>query len=123
MKLKLDENLPHRLSSILAAMGHDVETVHGEDLTGRVDGEIWDAAQQEERFLLTQDLDFSDTRKFVPGRHHGLLLMRLSRPSRSELLSRIAQLFQEENVESWKRCFVVATDRKIRVQRPDSGPH
>ena len=118
MKLKLDENLPHGLCSTLASLGHDVHTVHEENLTGHVDAEIWDSAQREGRFLLTQDLDFSDTRKFIPGLHHGLLLVRLNSPSRSDLLFRIGQLFRNENVEDWKGCFVVATDRKIRIQRP-----
>jgi hypothetical protein len=31
------------------------------------------------RVFITQDLDFSDARKYVPGTHHGLLLVRLPR--------------------------------------------
>jgi predicted nuclease of predicted toxin-antitoxin system len=117
MKLKLDENLPGGLSSALGRLGHDVHAVFEEGLVGHPDLEIWDAAQREERFLLAQDLDFSDVRRFIPGRHHGVLLLRLSSPSRLDLLSRILQLFERENVEEWKGCFVVATDRKIRIQR------
>ena len=30
-----------------------------------------------------------------------------------------AETFQAEDVESWARCFVVVTDTKIRVRRPD----
>jgi predicted nuclease of predicted toxin-antitoxin system len=119
MKLKLDENLPRGLSAALARLGHDIYDVYEEGLVGHPDAYIGDAAQHEERFLLTQDLDFSDVRRFVPGRHHGVLLLRLSSPSRLDLLSRILQLFERGNVEEWKRCFVVATDRKIRVQRPE----
>ncbi len=85
MKLKLDENLPYGLSSTLGSLGHDVHTVYEENLTGHDDAEIRDFAQREGRFLLTQDLDFSDTRKFIPGLHHGVLLVRLNSPSRSDL--------------------------------------
>jgi predicted nuclease of predicted toxin-antitoxin system len=119
MKLKLDENLPRGLSAALARLGHDIHDVYEEGLVGRPDADIWEAAQREERLLLTQDLDFSDVRRFAPGRHHGVMLLRLSSPSRLDLLSRILQLFGQENVEGWKRSFVVATDRKIRVQRPE----
>ncbi len=119
MKLKLDENLPRGLNSALARLGHNVHDVYEEGLVGHPDAEIWDSAQREERFLLTQDLDFSDVRRFIPGRHYGVLLLRLSSPSRLDLLSRILQLFERENVEEWKGCFVVATDRKIRVQRAE----
>jgi predicted nuclease of predicted toxin-antitoxin system len=85
MKIKLDENLPHRLAAVLKDLGHHVHTVHEERLVGHADAEIWQAAQRESRFLITQDLDFSDTRQFAPGSHHGILLVRLHSPSRANL--------------------------------------
>ena len=78
MKIKLDENLPLRLSTLLSGLGHDAHTVHDERLAGRPDNEIWQAAQTESRFLITQDMDFSDLRKFAPGSHHGILLFALT---------------------------------------------
>ncbi len=118
MKIKLDENLPHQLASALAKIGHDVHTLHHESLVGRPDAEIWAAAQQESRFLITQDLDFSDTRKFSPGSHGGLLLLRLHNPSRAELVARVLEVFRQESVDDWLGCFVVITERKIRVLKP-----
>ena len=67
MKVKLDENLPLRLATLLKGLGHDVHTLHDERLVGHADREIWETAQKESRFLITQDLDFSDSRRFVPG--------------------------------------------------------
>ena len=84
--------------------------------------EIWQAAQKESRFLITQDLDFSDARQFAPGSHHGILLVRLHSPSRANLIDRITELFQKETVEEWAGCFVVSTERKIRVLRPNRKP-
>jgi predicted nuclease of predicted toxin-antitoxin system len=118
MNIKLDENLPLRLASRLKDLGHDVHTLHDERLVGHSDSEIWEAAQKEARFLITQDLDFSDSRRFAPGSHHGILLVRLRSPNRSNLVGRIGEIFQMENVAEWVRCFVVATERKIRVLRP-----
>jgi predicted nuclease of predicted toxin-antitoxin system len=115
MKIKLDENPPLRLATLLTRMGHDTHTVHDERLLGHTDSEVWEAAQKEARFLITQDLDFSDLRRFVPGSHHGILLVRLRSLSRRSLVDRIVGLFQEENVSEWARSFVVATERKIRV--------
>ena len=37
MKIKIDENLPSRLEVALRGLGHDVETVASEGLTGRSD--------------------------------------------------------------------------------------
>jgi Domain of unknown function (DUF5615) len=58
MKIKLDENLPLRLATLLNDLGHDVRTFHDELLIGHPDKDIWKAAQRESRFLITQDLDF-----------------------------------------------------------------
>ena len=119
MKIKLDENLPLRLAALLREFGHDVHAVMDELLVGHADSEIWEAAQKESRFLITQDLDFSDSRKFVPGSHHGILLVRLHSPNRRNLGERIVELFEKEDVGEWAGCFVVATERKIRIARPE----
>lgn len=73
MTIKLDENLPERLVGALTGLGHDVDTVRAEHLSGRDDGDVWSAAQAAGRFLITQDLDFSDVRRYAPGTHLGLL--------------------------------------------------
>ena len=118
MRIKLDENLPAALVADLGALGHDVDTVPREDLAGRPDPAVWQASQEAGRFLITQDLDFSDVRRFAPGTHHGLLLVRLGRPGRRALRARVRRLFETEAADGWARCFVVATDRKIRIRRP-----
>jgi len=64
-------------------------------------------------------LDFSGLRQFAPGSHHGTLLVRLRSPNRTDLIARIGELFQKENVSEWAGCFVVATERKIRVLKPE----
>jgi predicted nuclease of predicted toxin-antitoxin system len=118
VKIKLDENMPARLAERLSAAGHDTDTVQYEGLSGQPDDNVWQAAQNAGRFLITQDLDFSDLRKYQPGKHHGLLLVRLANPSRRALTERVSTLFATEDVEGWLGRFVVATERKIRTRRP-----
>ena len=120
MKIKLDENLPLRLATLLRDLGHDVHTLHDESLLGHADTEIWNTTQRESRFLITQDMDFSDLRQFAPGSHHGILLVRLRSPSRKDLIERVGELFRKENIGEWAGCFVVATELKIRVLKPES---
>jgi predicted nuclease of predicted toxin-antitoxin system len=118
MRIKLDENLPARLAAVLTKLHHDVHTVAEENLSGKSDREIWEAAQQEERFLIKQNLDFSDLRRFTPGTHCGILLVRLRSPDRQSLIQRVREIFQREAASQWAACFVVATDRKLRIVRP-----
>lgn len=118
MRIKLDENPSARLVSVLARHGHDVDTVVDEGLAGEDDAVVWSEAQKARRFLVTQDLDFSDVRRFRPGTHDGLLLLRLQQPGRQALMRRVESLLKAEEMDDWHGCFVVATDRKIRVRRP-----
>jgi len=118
MKIKLDENLPVRLVELIGELGHNVDTVGQQGLTGQPDAAVWEAAQKSGRLLITQDMDFSDTRRYKPGSHHGIVLVRLRDPGRQALRERIENLFRTEDVNAWKGCFVVVTDRKTRVVRP-----
>jgi len=121
MRIKLDENLPEQIAVVLRASGHDVHTAGAESLSGCLDSELWNAAQKESRFLITQDLDFSDLRRFSPGTHHGVLLLRLHSPSRTRLIERVEEFLRSEAIGEWERCFVVASDHKVRVRRPPTN--
>jgi predicted nuclease of predicted toxin-antitoxin system len=118
MKIKLDENLPSLLAPRLAAMSHDVHTVVEEGIAGKPDPVVWQAAQSEARFFITQDMDFSNAQRLVPGTHYGVLLIRLRAPSWRAVVERVAGLFAQEDVTHWAKCFVVATESKVRVRRP-----
>lgn len=118
MRIKLDENIPSQLRSDLSNLGHDVDTVIDEGLTGKNDDTVWSAAQREQRFFITQDLDFSDSRRFQPGTHHGVLIVRLTDASRHALAQRILSIFSRERVERWPGCFIIVTEHKLRIRHP-----
>ncbi len=120
MRIKIDENLPAVLKHSLNELEHEVETVIEEGLAGKNDEIIWKYSQSENRFLITQDLDFSDIRKYKPGTHYGILLIRLMNPSRRKLIEKILWIFKTEPVDLWERCFVVVTENKIRIRKPTS---
>jgi predicted nuclease of predicted toxin-antitoxin system len=117
MKVKVDENLPSRLVVWLREQGHDVQTVPDEGLTGHADAGVWSAAGREGRFLITQDLDFSDVRKYAPGSHAGLLLIRLREPGAGALAERVKAALRTTSLESMARCLAVLTDHKLRIRR------
>jgi len=117
MRIKLDENFPVHLAAILTNLRRDVHTIAEENLSGKSDREVWEAAQQDTRFLITQDLDFSDVRRSAPGTHCSILLVRLHSPDRENLIRRVSEVFRREEVDDWTGCFVVATERKVRVIR------
>lgn len=117
MKIKFDENMPcDRVESLRRL--HDVDTVRDEGLEGSEDKVVWEATQREQRFFVTQDLDFSDLRTYLPGSHHGILLVRLHYPSRNRINARVEEILASPEVESYIGCFVVVTDSKVRIRQP-----
>ena len=119
MNIKLDEKLPAALAGPLSALGHDIDTVPAEGLAGKPDEAVWQAAQNAGRFLITQDLDFSDIRRFAPGTpHRGILLVRLAEPGRQALVQQVEAAFRSEDVSGWGGCFVVLTEHKLRIVHP-----
>jgi len=126
VKLKLDENLPRSAAPRLAALGYDVDTVLDEELGGRSDGEVWAAAEGEERFLVTCDLDFSDTRTFVPGSHAGVLLVRLPDSEQWRAVDHLVAWFSDSDARSWtgsQRATMRGIDTVLgRESRPPPSP-
>ena len=117
MRIKLDENLPLALQSGLGALKHDVHSVFDENLAGEPDDKVWHACTVEERFLITQDLDFSDARKYPPGTHAGIMLLRVADDSRENLIRVVLRAFSEQDLAAFERALVVVTDVKIRIRR------
>ena len=118
MRILLDENLPADLIDILEEMGHDAEHVCAKAHSGRPDPDIRRLAEREDRLLITQDIRFADARRFMPGAHAGFVLVRLKQEGLRATIAKLRAVFETEDVESWRGCFVVIGESKIRVRRP-----
>jgi predicted nuclease of predicted toxin-antitoxin system len=119
MRILLDENLPVDLIEVLRALGHDVEHVYSKNLSGHPDPDVRAEAQSENRLLIPQDIRFADAREFLPGQHAGFVLLRLKRPGLRAIVEKLRSVFERKDVESWQGCFVVLSDSKLRVRRPE----
>jgi len=77
MKIKLDENMPIAMFELLQSAGYDVAMVIGENLSGASDDRVLRKAAEENRLLITFDVDFGDIRKYPIGSHAGIVVFRL----------------------------------------------
>jgi len=75
--LKLAENLGRRTAALFTDAGHDVATVHGQEMQGATDRELFDTCRAEGRVLVTLDLDFTNPLRFPPAGSPGLAVLRV----------------------------------------------
>lgn len=118
MRLKLDENITVAAKDPLVALGHDVDTVADEDLTGRPDPDVLAAAVTDERALVTCDLGFGDPRTYPPGNHRGVILLRLRDQQPDNVVSVLQALAKNHDLDELAGCVVVVTEGLIRIRWP-----
>lgn len=118
IKVKLDENMGQIQVEFLRQLGYDADRVTDEGLSGAEDGIVWQQVCAEERFFITLDLDFSDVRRFLPGTHPGILLLRSRNRSRQAVLEILTRVVNEQPLASLKGCLVVADEIQTRIRRP-----
>jgi predicted nuclease of predicted toxin-antitoxin system len=119
VKLKLDENLPHDLATALRREGHDVHTVVDEQLAGESDPVVVAAATDEGRILLTLDRGIGDLRRYPPGSHAGILVLRPGAQDPESILALIQRLMRTHPLDELRGCVVIVEPRKVRIRRPD----
>jgi predicted nuclease of predicted toxin-antitoxin system len=96
VKIKLDENIHSDVVEPLREQGHDVATVHDEELAGQADADIAEAIKAEERCLVTFDVDFADPRRYPPAEFAGIIVLRLRLPTAQNQIERTTQFFAEK---------------------------
>ena len=116
MKFKLDENLPVEAAGLLRDRGHDAHSVHDERLGGAADPAIAQAAQQEQRILMTLDLDFADIRHYPPSAYFGIIVLRLARQDRDSVLAMIPRLLEMLRTESVARRLWIVDESRTRIR-------
>lgn len=118
MKLKLDENMPHRVQALLENRGHDVATAAGEGLGGKADATVAEVAAREGRIIITLDRRFADIRRYPPGRHPGFLVLRPEQQNSEQVEQLLAAILDQYQIDDVAGCIVIAEPGAIRIRRP-----
>ena len=105
----------------LQSLGYDAQLVVDQGLSGASDEAVWERVCEENRFFITLDLDFSDVRRYQPGSHPGVLLLRPETRGRQSVLQVLQRVCEEFSLQSLYRCVAVADTTKTRVRRPPEG--
>ena len=119
MRFKLDENLDVRLVPLVAEGGHDVATIHQENLTGSDDGRIYEACVQERRILVTLDLDFANPVRFPPAPTDGIVVIRSPRPALTLIRATLESALPTLKSRDLKGALWIVEPGRIRTYEPE----
>ena len=77
---------------------------------------MWVRVQAEGRWLITADKEFGDVRKYRPGMHAGVVLIRADNESRRRYIELARTVLRSLRLEDIPGCLVVVTPRGIRLR-------
>jgi len=120
MKLRLDENLGHSIANILRQAGHDVSSVLEQRLCDTSDKHLISVCANEQRCLVTLDLDFSNPLIFDPAQHAGIVILRIPpNPSQSDIAEAARTLIAGLARSSVSGKLWIVRRKRIREYQPD----
>jgi hypothetical protein len=73
--------------------------------------------QSEHRWLVTADKGFADLRRYPPGSHCGVILLRVPEESRRAYMELAARTLDRVDLDGLGGAVVVATGRGVRIRR------
>ena len=120
MKFKLDENFGCRTQNLIRNSGYDVSTIREEEIQGCSDRDLFEVCRNENRCLITLDLDFSDVTQFPPGQTNGIVVIRVPQNPGIILLEQLIRQFlnQLETEILEEKLWIVEVGR-IRIHQSE----
>ena len=115
-KFKVDENLPTEAAELLTSAGHDAVTVRDQRMAGQPDTNVAAVCQQEERVVVTLDLDFADIRSYPPAEHAGIIVLRLTLLDKLHVLSVLQRVLPVLEHEPLVGKLWIVEETSVRVR-------
>ncbi len=116
MKFKIDENLPLKLAEALRDSGYEADTVADEGLSGASDTVISDVLKQEQRALVTLDLDFSNIRAYPPVDYFGIIILRAHLQDKHSVLELARKFIPMLGIQSLQGSLWIVEPGRIRIR-------
>jgi predicted nuclease of predicted toxin-antitoxin system len=114
VRVKLDENLPDSVLSLLGGVGHDVDTARAEGRRGAKDPAVLAGATADGRLLLTLDRGLGDIRGYPPGTHAGIVVVRLDHHSPRAIRDAVERISVTVDLADLQGCVAVWRRRASR---------
>jgi predicted nuclease of predicted toxin-antitoxin system len=116
MSFKVDENIHADVSHWLRSQGHDAASVREQGHCSCSDDGLAAVCQRENRVLITQDLDFSNTVAFPPEDYPGIVVLRLADQSKRSCLAALERMLAKGPPGPMSRSLWIVDESRIRIR-------
>jgi Domain of unknown function (DUF5615) len=116
--VKPGENLPASAAAALAGAGHDAGAVPGEGRTGAPGPDGVSAATGAGRILVLLDVGLGDIRAYPPGRHAGIVVLRMPDQSVATATKTIGDLASVTDLAGLAGSVAVLQRGLLRIRHP-----
>ena len=116
LKFKLDENLPAAAAVRFEEAGFDTATVVSQAMGGANDRQLADVCTDENRVLVTLDMDFADIRAFPPGSSPGIVVLRSPRQDLTSVLGLVDDLIAAMKARTIEGSLWIVEPGRVRVR-------
>ncbi len=116
MKFKVDENLPVECTQVLCRAGFDAVTAAEQKLSGADDTVLAKHCSQENRILVTLDLDFANIQAYPPKLHSGIVVLRPNSQEKPRLLALLSRLLAVLRERSPEQQLWIVEENRIRYR-------
>lgn len=117
IRFLVDMNLSPRIVTDLRQRGWDILRVSQVLPMDAPDSEILEFARQQNRVIITQDLDFSSLLALGGYEKPSLITFRLSVPDPETVTRKLLESLPDIEEKLLEGCAVVIDDRRVRVRR------
>ena len=121
MRFLADMGVSMRVVEWLRSSGHDATHLRDEGLQKLPNGEIFQKAIQEQRIVLTFDLDFGEIVAGSGGGSVSVILFRLRNTRADFLIQRLKSVLAQSTAELVEGAVVLVEDGRHRVRRMPIG--
>jgi predicted nuclease of predicted toxin-antitoxin system len=116
VKIKVAEDLPSLIINLLNDRGYPAMGCV-QNMGRWKDPALWDAVQAEQQFFITADKGFADTRRYPPGQHAGVLLLRPDEDGIRPMLELLERVLNNYDLNTLAGAVTVVNSQSIRVRR------
>lgn len=116
MRFKVDENLPAEVASFLRSAGYDALSVLDQFMGGVPDDQVYRVCQEEQRILVTLDLDFANVQVYPPSEGEGVVVLRLAWQDKITVMEAMQRLLPVMKEESPERRLWIVEEERIRIR-------